>query len=95
MAGQVIIFAESQLVWSEDLRRSEMQKWELYILPCGLGFGGNVNDIWSKKDKKSGKTQWDTLTDLAADGWELIDATPITFGGTTSEILYTFKRPVA
>jgi hypothetical protein len=72
-----------------------MQKRELHVISCGLGFGGNVIDIWSKKDKKTGKTQWDTLTDLASSGRELIDVTPITVGGTKLEILYTFKRPVA
>jgi len=55
---------------------------------------GTGTDIWSKKDKKTGRTQWNTLTDLASKGWELVDVTPITVGGTTSEILYTFKRPV-
>ena len=75
-------------------RGAKMQKWELCIIPCGLGFGGNVSDIWNKKDKKTGRTQWDKLTDLAASGWELVDATPIALGGTTSEILYTFKRPI-
>jgi hypothetical protein len=71
-----------------------MQKWELYSFRCGLGFGGNTNDIWSKKDKLTGRTQWDELTDVASSGWELIDVTPITAGGTTLEILYTFKRPL-
>jgi len=75
-------------------RSSKMKKWELYVMSFGLGFGGNVTDIWSKKDKNTGRTQWDTLTELAASGWELIDVTPITVGGTTSEILYSFKRPV-
>lgn len=72
-----------------------MQKWELYVYSCGVGFGGNTADIWSKKDKKTGKTQWNELEDLASSGWELIDVTPITLGGTTVEILYTFKKPVA
>ena len=63
-------------------------------MPCGLGFGGNVNDIWGKKAKKTGRTQWDILTDLASSGWELVDVTAITVAATTSEILYTFKRPV-
>lgn len=71
-----------------------MQKWELFVVSYGLGIGGNVADIWSKKDKKTGKTKWDTLTDLSSKGWELIDVTSITFGGTTSEILYTFKKPI-
>jgi hypothetical protein len=71
-----------------------MQKWELFVMPCGLGFGGNVTDMLSKVDKKTGRTLWDMLTDLASSGWDLIDVTPITVGGTTSDILYTFKRPV-
>jgi hypothetical protein len=71
-----------------------MQKWELCTVPCGLGFAGNVHEIWSKKDKKTGKTKWDMLTDLASSGWELIDVTAITVGASTSEILYTFKRPI-
>jgi hypothetical protein len=71
-----------------------MQKWELYVVACGLGFGAKVTDIWSKKDKKTGETKWDMLTGLASRGWELIDVTPVNLGGTTSEILYTFKRPI-
>jgi hypothetical protein len=71
-----------------------MQKWELYTMSCGLGLGGNATDIWTKKDKKTGKTKWDKLTDLASSGWELIEITSINFGGTTTEILYTFKKPV-
>ena len=71
-----------------------MQKWELFTISCGLSLGGNATDIWSKKNKKTGKTKWDKLTDLAAEGWELVDVTSITLGGTTSEILYTFKRPI-
>lgn len=71
-----------------------MQKWELYSMSCELGWGANIGDLWSKKDKQTGKTQWDRLKDLASSGWELVDATPITLGGTTTGILYTFKRPV-
>jgi hypothetical protein len=77
-----------------DMQKEEdMQKWELFTISCGLGLGGNATEIWSKKDKKTGETKWDKLTELASDGWELIDVTSFTFGGTTSEILYTFKRP--
>lgn len=70
-----------------------MQKWDLHVFRCGLGFGGNTNDIWSKKDKKTGRTQWEDITSIASIGWELVDVTPITVGGTTVEILYTFKKP--
>jgi hypothetical protein len=70
-----------------------MQKWELFTMSCGLGLGGNATEIWSKKNKKTGKTKWDKITELASDGWELVDVTSINFGGTTSEIVYTFKRP--
>ena len=71
-----------------------MQKWELFTMSCALGLGGNSTEIWSKKDKKTGKTKWDKLTNLASEGWEPVDVTSITLGGTTSEILYTFKRPI-
>jgi hypothetical protein len=71
-----------------------MQKWELFTMSCGIGIGGDTTDIWSKKDKKTGKTKWDKLTELASEGWDLVDVTSINFGGTTSEILYTFKKPV-
>ena len=71
-----------------------MQKWELFTMSCGIGLGGNATEIWSKKDKKTGKAKWDRLTDLASEGWELVAVTSITLGGTTSEILYTFKKPV-
>jgi hypothetical protein len=71
-----------------------MQKWVLYVIPCGLSFGRMATDIWSKKEKKTGRTQWDNLTGLASSGWELVDVTPGNSGGTTSEILFTYKRPV-
>jgi hypothetical protein len=76
------------------IKEDVMQKWELITMSCALGIGGNVTDIWSKKDKKTGKTKWDKLTNLASEGWELVDVTSITLGGTTLEILYTFKRPI-
>jgi hypothetical protein len=72
----------------------DMQKRESFTISCGLGLGGNAAEIWSKKNKKTGKTKWDKITDLATDGWELIDVTSITLEGITSEILYTFKRPI-
>jgi hypothetical protein len=30
------------------------------------------------KDKKTGKTDWDNIQELASQGWELVSVTPIT-----------------
>jgi len=38
------------------------------------------------------KTDKDEINAILADGWELVAVTPITIGGNTSEILFTFKR---
>jgi len=72
-----------------------MQKWELmtFVTDYITGRGG-VTSIWSVKDKKTGLTEWDQLTKLANEGYELVSVTPINHQGWTYEVLYTFKRPI-
>ena len=76
-----------------------MQKWELTCQIVNItekGFSGriNVSMVWTEKDKANGKTDWDKLTALANNGWELVSVTAITYGeGYTGTLLYTFKRP--
>jgi len=62
------------------------------------GFSVNVDlsVLWTRKDKKTGKTAWDELKELATKGWELVSVTPIVTSissGYTKYLLYTFKRP--
>jgi hypothetical protein len=53
--------------------------------------------VWMRKDK-DGKTSWDTITGMGAEGWELVSVTAVTENLTlssyTSYLLYTFKRPL-
>lgn len=52
--------------------------------------------VWKGKDKE-GRSDWDKLKGLAAEGWELVSVTPITVApnsGQTFTLLYTFKRPL-
>ena len=79
-----------------------MTKWEFacYITSSFSSFGGsNPNDVWNKKDKKTGLTQWDEIGNYGLKGWELVSVTPISStaigirGGLTTQLLYTFKRP--
>ena len=75
-----------------------MQKWELttkLVDISKVAIGGprpELSKLWTEKNKKTGKTEWDVLQELANDGWELVSVTPITYGGGTGQVLYTFKR---
>jgi hypothetical protein len=46
------------------------------------------------ENDRSGRSEYDKVTRLAADGWELVAATPVTSAGTTTELVFSFKRPV-
>lgn len=76
-----------------------MQTWEIYSYSASLYAGsllGPVSSsrVWTGKDK-TGKTQWDYLTEIASQGWELVSVTPINNkDGSTFELLFTFKRPI-
>jgi hypothetical protein len=77
-----------------------MTKWELssYYKSIraidGSYVGSDPSVIWTNKDKKTGKTSWDELKAMAADGWELVSVTPIAAGASGTDYLpYTFKRP--
>ena len=70
-----------------------MTKWTL----AAYLSGNIINDatrLWGQKDKKTGKSNWDDLKDMAAEGWELVSITPIEMRAYTSQLLYTFKRPI-
>lgn len=74
-----------------------MQKWQYSAIASnntGASIAGKTSKgLWRKKNR-DGKTDWDIIREMGQDGWELISATPITFGGTTLEVLFTFKRPI-
>lgn len=51
--------------------------------------------IWRDKHPETGKSDWDDLKQLSADGWELVGITPITVTTSiTKYLMYTFKRPL-
>jgi len=69
-----------------------MQKWKIKVF-VAHNAGMNPSNFWEKKDK-DGKSEFDYLLSMAAEGWEPVDATPITAGGSTSMVMFTFKRPI-
>jgi hypothetical protein len=68
----------------------EMKKWEINIFLANLGL--DPSNLWNKKNKE-GKSDFDKLLIMASEGWEPVSATPINTGGTTSVVMFTFKRP--
>ncbi len=79
-----------------------MTQWELNTYHVNIGmstFNPTPSFVWTEKNKKTGKTAWDDLTAMAADGWELVSVTPISGSNSglsfTTYLVYTFKRPKA
>lgn len=72
-----------------------MAKWELalYVAHGGAIGAIDISSLTTKRDKETGNTAWNDLTDMATDGWELVSVTPIALGGTTTSLLFSFKRP--
>ncbi|MHB1455003.1 MAG: zinc-ribbon domain-containing protein [Saccharofermentanales bacterium] len=85
-----------------------MQKWEYEFYSPDIhyntkGFlsteirGAQV--LWTKKNEK-GLDACDIISEFGTKGWELVSVTPISNGtydntsGTTSELLFVFKRPI-
>jgi hypothetical protein len=54
-----------------------MTKWQLTTYSARK-FHHSIEGFWSVKDKKTGKTDWDKIQELASQGWELVSVTPIT-----------------
>jgi hypothetical protein len=74
------------------LKEEIMQKWEIKVF-VAQNAGMNPSNFWEKKDK-DGKSELDYLVSIAAEGWEPVSATPINYGGSTSMVLFTLKRPI-
>ena len=77
-----------------------MPQWELnfyrVIIDRVVARNEITNDpasLWTARDKSTQQTHLDALSDLAADGWELVSVTPIATQGWTYYLLFTFKRP--
>lgn len=77
-----------------------MQKWEITAIVCKNIFTTGLNPVldgtqlWNRKIKGEDKTEWEMITCLAQQGWELICVTPLTGRtGWTDQLLFTFKRP--
>jgi hypothetical protein len=73
-----------------------MRSWEITLSYALITQGGKPDPsrIWGVRNKETGKTDWDTIQELARSGWELVSATPITYNGQTVYVLFTFKRPL-
>jgi hypothetical protein len=76
----------------ENNKEADMQKWEIRVF-VGHNAGMDPSKFWKKKDK-DGKSEFDYLRSMGAEGWEPVSATPVNVGGTTSEVMFTFKRPL-
>jgi len=79
-----------------------MTKWK-YTCYCANimnpGFFISWSDGSNFTKSKSGKTDLDTIEEMGEAGWELVGVTPIATGignhsGITSQLLFTFKRPI-
>lgn len=70
-----------------------MRKWDLATYYANIvdRTGYDPSNIWTRKNA-DGKTDWDTLSDYALQGWELVSVTPIDCEGNTKYVLYSFKR---
>ncbi len=73
-------------------------KWEYRIAVTGE-LPGYVEDIpdatamWKRK-YKDGSTDWDTVTRIGDEGWEMVNAFPVARpDGRTTAIVFVFKRP--
>ena len=77
------------------------KRWEYMMRTDKLAGGSSpyASSLWSESDKK-GKSAFDYVSELGAQGWELVSVCPIvatSWGGQytqTDHLLFTFKRPV-
>jgi hypothetical protein len=69
-----------------------MQKWEIKVF-VAHNAGMDPSNFWKKRDK-DGKSELDYLRSMGTEGWEPVSATPITFGGSISMVMFTLKRPI-
>lgn len=67
-----------------------MVKWDLTAYQVDIR-GASATRIWAAEGAKT--KSWDDLKQMANNGWELVNVTPIACDGTTYSLLYTFKRP--
>ena len=74
-----------------------MQNWELTaFVSHNTGTqmpGRSVSSLWKKKNEK-GKTDFERMKELSAEGCELVSTTPINSKGTTYDLMFIFKRPI-
>ena len=90
-------------------KEKDMQKWEYNMFSSDVrrrkkgGMLGKIEEgcylIWNDKND-AGKTDFDKITEMGLNGWELVSVTPVAvyaspnMSGATYEILFTFKRPI-
>ncbi len=60
------------------------------------GYGEDAPDataLWNRK-YEDGSTDWDTITKIGDEGWEMVNAFPVARrDGRTTAIVFVFKRP--
>ena len=74
-----------------------MPQWEYYAFEIKVtgGIAPDSTVIWTKKNK-DGSTDWHKIERAGLDGWELVNAIPITDSrGSTEKLLAIFKRPLS
>jgi len=73
-----------------------MQKWEMRAYAVSIRGLTGTDASKNFKEGKDGESPWRKLQARAEDGWELISVKAINGGpdGVTTELLYTFKRPI-
>lgn len=75
-----------------------MDQWNYNVLVVDISTGGfispgqaNISTMWATRGP-DGMTNWDRLQQMGRDGWELVSCFPMQSGGTTVQVVWTFKR---
>jgi hypothetical protein len=68
--------------------------WEYNIVHTdrlGSPAGPQLALIWKRK-YADGSTEWDQISKLGREGWEMVNAFPVESGGTLQYLAFIFKR---
>ena len=77
------------------LRGTHMAIWEYTLVVSEVGgtFRVDIGKVWQSK-AVDGKSDWERVQRLGAEGWELVSAYPVARnGGGTGQVVWGFKRP--
>jgi hypothetical protein len=71
--------------------------WEYNIVHTdrlGTPAGPQLALIWKRK-YSDGSTDWDQISKLGREGWEMVNAFPVESGGTLQYLAFIFKRRIS